>query len=101
MAPQDLRVSEEELALVHDKLMDAARKRLAGETAIRVERVLEGLDPGDFVVVAAPRDVEEPFYLAQVLSLCFSCVSERHSIMRFYFVHVLNRCLITISTMTR
>jgi hypothetical protein len=76
MAPQDLRVSEEELALVHDKLMDAARKRLAGETAIRVQKILEGLDPGDFVVIAAPRDVEEPFYLAQVyMCVLRSCVT--------------------------
>jgi hypothetical protein len=68
MAPLDLRVSEEELALVEDKLMDAARKRLAGETAIRIEKVVEGLDPGDFVIVAAPQDVEEPFYVAKVES---------------------------------
>jgi hypothetical protein len=103
MAPQDLRVSEEELALVQDKLLDAARKRLAGETAIRVEKILEGLDPGDFVVIAAPGDVEEPFYLAKVLCVYFSCVSVQHSIMRFSFqiVHILNRWFITISTMTR
>jgi hypothetical protein len=70
MAPQDLRVSEEELALVEDKLLDAARKRLAGEDAIRVERFFEGLDPSDFVIIAAPADVEEPFYLAKVC-VCF------------------------------
>jgi hypothetical protein len=91
MAPQDLRVSEEELALVEDKLLDAARKRLAGENAIRVEKFLEGLDPGDFVVIATPADVEEPFYLAKVLCVCFNRMSLQLWITRQYFVHILNR----------
>jgi hypothetical protein len=36
-----------------------------------VEKVVEGLDPGDFVIIAAPDDVEEPFYLAQVQCVCY------------------------------
>jgi hypothetical protein len=103
MAPQDLRVSEEELALVEDKLMDAARKRLAGLNAVRIEKILEGLDPGDFVIIAAPDDVEEPFYVAQVIPcVCFVCVSLCYWLKHFYFL-VLNtvRSYTMISTMIK
>jgi hypothetical protein len=102
MAPHDLRVSEEELALAEDQLMDAARKRLAGENAVRVEKVVEGLDPGDFVIVAAPDDVEEPFYLAQVVCVCYIRVSLWQWFTLFYFP-VLNtvRLLQMTSTMTK
>ena len=61
-----LSVTDEELALVEEKLLDAARKRLAEETSVRIELILEGLDKGDFVIICAPADVEEPFYVGQV-----------------------------------
>ena len=70
MAARDLTVTEEELALVEDKLMDDARKRLKAETSVHVERVLDGVGEGEFVVISAPADVEEPFYIAKVSNIC-------------------------------
>jgi hypothetical protein len=62
----DLNVSEEEVARVEEICMDAARRRLAGENFVRIERVLTGVEVGEIVAVAAPDDVNEPFYIAQV-----------------------------------
>jgi hypothetical protein len=64
--PQDMTVSDEELARVEEVCMDAARRRIAGESCIRIEKIHSAIEIGDFVVIAAPNDVDEPFYLAQV-----------------------------------
>ena len=71
MPARELTVTDEELALVEEKLLDAARQRLTEESTVRIEKILEGLDKGDFVIICAPAEVEEPFYVGQVgMSLC-------------------------------
>jgi hypothetical protein len=47
--------------------MDAARRRLQEENCIRTERIRSAIEKGYFVVVSAPANVQEPFYIAQVL----------------------------------
>jgi hypothetical protein len=59
-------VCDEELARVEELCMDAARRRIAGESCIRTERIRSALEIGDFVIISAPNDVPEPFYIAQV-----------------------------------
>jgi hypothetical protein len=49
--------------------LDAARKRLQQETSCRIERIKDAIEIGDFIIVRAARDVEEPFYVAQVNTL--------------------------------
>jgi hypothetical protein len=66
MRAQDLTVPDEELARVEELCMDAARRRIAGESCIRTERIRSAIEIGDFVIISAPNDVPEPFYLAQV-----------------------------------
>ena len=71
MPARELTVTDEELALVEEKLLDAARKRLTEESTVCMEKILEGLDKGDFVIICAPADEEKPFYDGQVgWSLC-------------------------------
>jgi hypothetical protein len=64
--PQDLAVSDEELARVEELCMDAARRRIAGESCIRTEPIRSAIEIGDFLIISAPNDVPEPFYIAQV-----------------------------------
>jgi hypothetical protein len=72
--PQDLTVSEEELARVENICMDEARKRLAGESSVRTERILSAIEIGDYLVISAPNDVPEPFYIAQVALILLVCM---------------------------
>jgi hypothetical protein len=64
--PQDLTVSDEELARVEEICMDAARKRIAGESCIVTEPIRSAIEIGHFLIISSPADVEEPFYIAQV-----------------------------------
>jgi hypothetical protein len=43
---------------------------LPAETCVRIEKVIDGLEVKDFVVLNAPNNVAEPFYIAQVQNLC-------------------------------
>ena len=68
MQPQELTVTDEDLARCEEICLEAARKRLSREDCVRIieKPFLQELNPGDFVIVAAPREVQEPFYVAQV-----------------------------------
>jgi hypothetical protein len=59
-------IDPEELARMEAICMDAARKRLQAEKNCRIERTKDAIEIRDFVIVRAARDVEEPFYVAQV-----------------------------------
>jgi hypothetical protein len=62
-------IDPEELARMEAICMDAARKRLQQEESCRMERTKDAIEIGDFVIVRAAHDVEEPFYVAQVNTL--------------------------------
>ena len=65
-APVEARVSEEELARVDALCMNKARRRLQGETGVRIERVRTLIEIKNFVVLQTAPNAEEPFYIAQV-----------------------------------
>jgi hypothetical protein len=58
--------TDEELARMEDICMDAARKRLQLEECVRIEKIRAAIDLKDFVVLAAGKEVEEPFFVAEV-----------------------------------
>jgi hypothetical protein len=62
-------LSDEELATIEELCMDAARKRLQQEKCVRIEKIREAIELKDFVVVAAGNEVDEPFFVAEVI-LC-------------------------------
>jgi hypothetical protein len=64
-------VEPEERDRVEAACMDKARKRLQAELGVRVERLPHLLETGSFVILKAPANVEEPFYVAQVSLMCF------------------------------
>jgi glutamate synthase domain-containing protein 1 len=59
-------IDPEELAKMEAICMDAARKRLQMEKCVRIERAKDAIEIGDFVIIRAAREVDEPFYVAQV-----------------------------------
>jgi hypothetical protein len=61
-----LSASDEELARVEELCVGATRGRIAGESCNQIEKILSAIEIGDFVVISAPNDVAEPFYLEQV-----------------------------------
>jgi hypothetical protein len=58
--------TDEELAIMEEICMDAARKRLQRETCVRIEKIREAIEIKDFVILAAGNEVEEPFFVAEV-----------------------------------
>jgi hypothetical protein len=94
MSPADFQVQPEERARVEAVCMDKARKRLQAELGIRIERLPHLLEIGEYIILKAPNNVEEPFYVAQVSSIagyflceqCHlrSCTNLEHS---GHFVH--------------
>jgi hypothetical protein len=81
MAAADFQVQPEERERVEAVCMDKARKRLQAEIGIRIERLPHLLETAEFVILKAPNNVQEPFYVAQVSSitgyfLCEQCHSE-------------------------
>ena len=71
LASKELTVSNEDMALIDDTLMGPVRKRIYGEGGVRIEKFPEGVDPEESVCVNAPADMEEPFYIAQVILSSF------------------------------
>jgi hypothetical protein len=69
MGPADFQVSPEERERVQAICYDKARKRLQAEIGIRIERLPHLLEIGEFVILKAPNNVQEPFYVAEVSSL--------------------------------
>ena len=67
MTPADiLQVPEAEVRRLKNICLDKARKRLDGELGVIIERVKSLVEWTHYVVVQAPRDVQDPFYIAQV-----------------------------------
>jgi hypothetical protein len=69
MGPADLHVQPEERARVEAVCYDKARKRLQAEIGIRIERLPHLLETGQFVILKAPNNAPEPFYVAEVSSI--------------------------------
>jgi hypothetical protein len=51
--------------------MDKARKKLQAELGVRLERLPHLLETGNFVILKAPANVQEPFYVAEVSLILF------------------------------
>jgi hypothetical protein len=56
---------------MEDICMDAARKRLQLEQCVRIEKIRSAIDMKDFVVLAAGKEAQEPFFVAEV---CINCL---------------------------
>jgi hypothetical protein len=69
MAAADFQVTPEERDRVEAICFDKARKRLQAEIGIRLERLPHLLETAQFVVLKAPGNVQEPFYIAQVSNI--------------------------------
>jgi hypothetical protein len=67
MSAKELDLSEEQIALLEDVVKDKARKRLEQEMGCQIVKFPRELYPGQYVVLQAPEDKPEPFYIAQVL----------------------------------
>jgi hypothetical protein len=75
MGAADFHVQPEERARVEAVCYDKARKRLQAEIGIRIERLPHLLDIGNFVILKAPNNAPEPFYVAEVSSFIQSLKS--------------------------
>jgi hypothetical protein len=71
MSPADFQVQPEERDRVEAACLDKARKRLQAELGVRIERLPHLLETGSFVILKAPANVDEPFYVAQVSLILF------------------------------
>jgi hypothetical protein len=69
MSAADFQVQPEERDRVEAVCMDKARKRLQAELGIRIERLPHLLETSHFVILKAPTNAQEPFYVAQVRSI--------------------------------
>ena len=67
MTPEELNLSEEQIALLEDVVKDKARKRMEQEMGCQIVKFLRERYTGQYVVLQAPEDKPEPFYIAQVL----------------------------------
>ena len=61
-----MQVPQAEIRRLKDVCLDKARKRLAGELGIIIERVKSLVEWTHYVVIQTPRNVRDPFYIAQV-----------------------------------
>jgi hypothetical protein len=51
---------------MEELVMDAARRRLQAETAVRIEKIKAAIEMKDFVIIQSCANVEEPFHVAEV-----------------------------------
>ena len=61
-------IVDEEMAAIDDLVKDKAAKRLEMETCVRIETEAQFFKLGEFVVIAAPTNEPEPFYIAEVIN---------------------------------
>jgi hypothetical protein len=100
----DFEVQPEERERVEAVCFDKARKRLQAELGVRLERLPHLLETSEFVILKAPNNAEEPFYVAQVSQIDTSLQSvpvHIYVVLRFRITFVCTcRSLLTILSRT-
>ena len=75
-----MHIVDEEMASIEDLIKDKAAKRLEMETCVRIETEAQFFKLGEFVVIAAPANEPEPFYIAdRYYDICIEAAANLHN----------------------